>query len=104
MFEVYLEKAKCIIPEEYEFDSKRNCKRKLQLDESRENEVIMTGKNKFKVVTFYAILDRVRSELEKRHSAYENVFKRFDFIRSLVHLSDSMIKKLRKFIIITLKI
>jgi len=91
MFEVYVEKAKCIIPEEYEFNSKRSCKRKLQLGESKENEIIMTGKNKFRVETFYVILDRVRSELEKRHSAYENVFKRFDFIRNLVHLSDSTI-------------
>ncbi|XP_071568451.1 zinc finger MYM-type protein 1-like [Temnothorax nylanderi] len=91
MFEVYVEKAKCIIPEEYEFDNKRSCKRKLQFGESKENEVIMTGKNKFRVETFYAILDRIRSELEKRHSAYENVFKRFDFIRNLVHLSDSTI-------------
>lgn len=91
MFEVYIEKAKCIIPEEYEFDSKRSCKRKLQLGELEENEVIMTGKNKIRMETFYAILDRVRSELEKRHSAYENVFKRFDFIRNLIHLLDSTI-------------
>lgn len=51
----------------------------------------MTGKNKIRVETFYAILDRFRSELEKRHSAYKNVFKRFDLIRNLVHLSDSTI-------------
>lgn len=44
MFEVYVEKAKCTIPEEYKFDSKRRCKRKLQLGEAKENEVIMTGK------------------------------------------------------------
>ncbi|XP_036150479.1 uncharacterized protein LOC118648434 [Monomorium pharaonis] len=90
MFKVYVEKAKCIISEEYEFDSKRSCKRKLQLGESKENEVVMTGRNKFTVGTFYVILDRVRSELEKRHSAYENVFKRFDFMRNLVHLSDTI--------------
>ncbi|XP_077276993.1 uncharacterized protein LOC143905449 [Temnothorax americanus] len=94
MFEaVYVEKAKCIIPEEYEFNSKRSCKRKLQFGESKENEVIMTGKNKFRVETSYAILDRIRSELEKWHSAYKNVFKRFNFIRNLVHLSDSTIHK-----------
>jgi len=91
MFEMYVEKAKCIIVGEYEFESKRNYKRKLQFGESKENEVIMTGKNKFRVETYYVILDRVRSELEKRHLAYENVFKRFDFIGNLIHLSDSTI-------------
>jgi len=89
MFEMYVEKAKYIIPEEYEFDSKQSCKRKFPLGESKENEVIMTGKNKFRVETFYVILDRIKSELEKRHLAYENVFKRFDFIRNFVHLSNS---------------
>lgn len=90
MFAVFVEKAKCIIPEEYEFDTKRSRNRKLQHGESRDNEAVMTGKQKFRVETFYAILDRVRSELDKRHY-YENVFKRFDFLRNLIHLLDSAI-------------
>lgn len=40
MFKVYVEKAKCIILEEYEFDSKR----KLKFGESKNNKVIMTEK------------------------------------------------------------
>ncbi|XP_025200593.1 zinc finger MYM-type protein 1-like [Melanaphis sacchari] len=73
--------------EEYEFDKVRTKKRKLQADETRENEVHMTGSDKLRIETYFTILDRVKSELEKRCAAYTNTFDKYDFLTNLILLS-----------------
>lgn len=47
----------------------------------------MTGREKFKVETYFTILDRLKSELEKRCAAYNDYFEKFDFLVNFNKLS-----------------
>ncbi len=76
MFAEYLEKARGITEEVY--DVKRTCK--LLSGDSRENLVVLTGRDKLKIEVYFAALDKVQIELRKRQAAYETVFKRFHFL------------------------
>ncbi|XP_050427362.1 uncharacterized protein LOC126837489 [Adelges cooleyi] len=73
--------------EKYEFDKVRTKKRKLQAGETRENEVHMTGSDKLRIGTYFSILDRVKSEIEKRCAAYINTFGKYNFLTNLILLS-----------------
>lgn len=92
---------KKIKSEEYEFDKVRTTKRKLQADETRENKVHMTGSDELRIETYFTILDRVKSELEKRCVAYTNTFDKYDFLTNLILFSPEEIiqnaKKLQEF-------
>lgn len=85
-FNEYVILAKKIKSEEYEFDKVKTKKRKLQADETRENEVHMTGSDKLRIETYFTILDRVKSELEKRCAAHINTFDKYDFLTNLILL------------------
>jgi len=86
-FNEYVILAKKIKSEEYEFDKVRTKKRELQADETKENEIHMTGSDKLRIETYFTILDRVKSELEKRCAAYINTFDKYDFLTNLILLS-----------------
>ncbi len=66
MFEEFIGKARNLTREEYEYDSKRR--------------VTMSGKENLKREVYFAALDRIRMELEKRMAAYKELFKRFNFL------------------------
>lgn len=67
MFPLYEQKAEKQCNIDYETSCyKRQRKKKPQYDESKEQEVILKGKDKFRVETFYAVLDQLKSALEKR--------------------------------------
>lgn len=69
MFLLYEQKAKKQCRIDYETSCyKRQRKRKPQYDESKEQEVILEGKDKFRVETFYAVLDQLKSALEINRS------------------------------------
>lgn len=89
--------AKNIKSEEYELDRVRIKKRKLQADEERENEVHMSGRDKFKVETYFAILDRIESEMKKRCTAYINIYEKYNFLFNLNQLSlEEIVQKANK--------
>lgn len=62
---------------------KRLRKRKPQYDESKEQELILDGKDKFRVEHFYAVLDQLKSVLEKRKTAYDLVANNFSVFSDL---------------------
>jgi len=47
----------------------------------------MTGSDKLRIETYFTLLDRVKSELEKRFAAYINTFDKYDFLTNLTLLS-----------------
>ncbi|XP_029766515.1 zinc finger MYM-type protein 1-like [Terrapene carolina triunguis] len=98
LFDMYEEKAKEKSEiEDYDFDTKRKRKRKLQAEETREVEVEMCGRDKFKVDTF--LLDLVCSELKRRSNAYQEIYGSFQFLSNITNTSTADItvhaKKLR---------
>jgi len=66
-FNEYVILAKKIKNEEYEFDKVRTKKRKLKADETRENEVYMTGSDNLKIETYFT------------RYIYTNTFDKYDF-------------------------
>jgi hypothetical protein len=94
MFDEYEKKAmaRCEWCEsDYDTSSKRFQKRKRRPDEEIGDEVILTGRDKFKVETFYVIIDRLKSELLKRKEAYSIVADRFSVFSDLSNTQPSAI-------------
>lgn len=84
MFLVYEERARKGCDVDYESCcNKRQRKRKLQADENKECEVILHGRDKFKVETFYVVLDRLKSELLRRKNAYDSIADKFSVFDEL---------------------
>ena len=89
-FNDFVEQAKAKTGLEH-FELVRKRKRKLQADETREGEVDLSGKEKFRIETFITILDRLHAELIKRADAYKNIFEKFNFLYKIVDISESEI-------------
>jgi len=47
----------------------------------------MTGSDKLRIETYFTILDRVKSELEKSCTACINTFDKYDFLPNLIFIS-----------------
>lgn len=88
MFNEFIEKAKNITAEEYEYDKTRRPVRKRAFHEiGTAEEVLFTGKEKLKVEVYFASLDKLRTELTVRHAAYVDLSNRFLFLINIKHSS-----------------
>lgn len=47
----------------------------------------MNGREKFKIFTFYVIIDRIASELEKRRQVYDFSYTKFIILHKLISIS-----------------
>ncbi|CAG9789833.1 unnamed protein product [Diatraea saccharalis] len=83
-------KEKCT--EDYKDSRKRITKRKKRDDEQREGEVILQGRDYFKVNTFLPICDQLLGELRRRKTSYDAVTAKFVFLSNLSTLSEAEIK------------
>lgn len=102
-FLFYVEEAKRISNNHENFTfsnlSSRIHKRKKQFDENIENEAqFETEEYKFKVTTYYVIIDSFLSELKRRKAAYEDVFARFSIFSDFTNTThDEFYKKAENF-------
>lgn len=77
----------------YPNNEKRAKKRKLQDDETRENETQFDGiREDMRVNVFITIIDTLITELTKRKVAYDKICNLFGFLEKIVILSDEEIK------------
>lgn len=68
---------------EYEDTSnKRKKKIKLQAGETRDHEVVLSGRTKFKTDTYLVIIDRLIAEMTKRKQVYDELCARFELLTS----------------------
>ena len=67
---------------DYESCNKCQRKRKHQADENNESEVILHGREEFKVDTFYTVLDQLKSELHRRKNPYDPIAENFVVLRN----------------------
>lgn len=84
MFQQFIEEAKKTKQEEYEWDQKRHRVRRLVCDEleqdkSRANEIVLGGKNKLQII-YFAVLDKIKQQLEMKHSGYASIYEKFNFL------------------------
>lgn len=93
MFDEYERKAIDRCESDYTSTTKRLKKRKLRPDEDNQEEVVLTGKEKFKVETFFVIIDRLKSELLRRKEAYCVVASTFSVFSNLSSMSPSEISE-----------
>lgn len=100
MFDYYEEAAKDKSRlSNYEDTLKRKIKRKVQSDETPESEmeaVELAGRKKFRTETFLVIIDRLKSELEKRKGAYKDLHDKFSFLTNLTVAEPSKIAECAK--------
>lgn len=68
--------------DDFSFDvsSKRPVKRTIHFDENLENETLFTPEMKFKVDTFFFIIDKLMAELQRRKEAYKCIYDRFELV------------------------
>ncbi|KAJ8949215.1 hypothetical protein NQ314_008275 [Rhamnusium bicolor] len=73
---------------------KRKQIRKLKTDEIRDNEEIYFNEpDKFRIHTFYAIIDKLTAEMDRRCQAYIGTLEKFDV---LFHLNDVNVTELKE--------
>ncbi len=88
MFNIFLEEARKIRTEEFEYDQRRQPKRKLASDETRNNEVhYEDGKEKFKIEVYFSILDMMCQELREILAGYREIHRRFNFLINIRTMS-----------------
>lgn len=75
----------------YQDAKSRLKKRKVFYDEKSDTDTLMNGREKFKIFTFYVVIDRIASELQKRRQAYDFYYTKFIVIHKLISLSVSEI-------------
>lgn len=75
-------KSRC---KEYGHDTKRKRIRTLRCDETSQdgNEVLSDGSDHFRVNTFFVIIDNLLNEFRSRKNAYDDFFKKFNFLTDL---------------------
>ena len=71
------------------FQEKRPCRPKRAADDSDEPAVIFSGEEKFKIETFFVIIDALVSDLQRRVKAYSDIEKRFAFLTADCNSSDA---------------
>lgn len=81
------------VTKEYKDLKTRKKIKSIFYDETRHNDLITSGREKFKIDTFLVILDHLLNELNKRRAAYQNFFFPFAFIVMLERLSHDDIVK-----------
>ena len=59
---------------------KRTRRPKRKADDSDEPAVVLTGKDKFKIDTFYVIIDAIVADLSQRIQAYSEIDRRCSFL------------------------
>ena len=79
MFQKFLNDATEFTEENYE-ENTRSRRPTLRPGESRENQVFLSGQQKLRVEVYYAVLDKLKIELERRCSKYEPICERFNFL------------------------
>lgn len=71
-------------------------KRKQQSDESKEPNTVFSGRQNFKINTFYIICDNLLNELLKRKIAYDNIISKYIFLLNLQEYNPSEVRKCAK--------
>jgi len=88
MFDIYEERA--INKSGHKtYQEIRKRKRKLKADEKREGEINFEIRDSLRINTYYAIIDNLHSELEKRKFYYDEANKKFNFLFQIIKLSPS---------------
>lgn len=80
LFDEYEEKANEKVEAQYSDDCNRLRKRKRHHADGDAEEVVLLGKDKFRIETYLPILDRLSAELNRRMQAYDKIQSLFGFL------------------------
>ena len=93
LFDEYEEKASRIVDEtQYSDELNRVRKRKRHDDDSGTEEVVLLGKDKFRIETYIPILDSLSAELNRRVQAYDKIELLFGFLVEFPSKSDDELR------------
>lgn len=96
-FSEYEEKAKALsgVQDYYRYDTRRKKTKKIQPDDSLVNErPPFSGQEHFRTNVYYPILDTLFVQLAGRKSAYEKLYKHFNFFDDLCEIATNELKNL----------
>ena len=79
LFDEYEGKANEKVEAQYSDECNRLRKRKQHHDDGDAEEVVLLGKDKFRIETYLPILDRLSAELNRRVQAYDKIQSLFGF-------------------------
>lgn len=68
-------------------------RRKLVVDESRENEVIFEKEENLRINIYFVILDTISNELNRRQKVYIDIMEKFSFLFNLTNLGDELVQE-----------
>ena len=83
LFDEYEEKANEKVKAQYSDDCNQLRKRKRHHADGDAEEVVLLGKDKFRIETYLPILDRLTAELNRRMQAYVKIQSLFGFLVEL---------------------
>lgn len=76
-----------LLAQNYSDENKRRIPKKLH-DRNKVNQTL-TGVDKFRIETFYVIIDKLVSELLKRSESYKFILELFGFLSNLLTIQGS---------------
>ena len=79
-FEQYNEQVNNFCSKTIDFEEKRARPPKRKADDSGEPAIVLTDRDKFKIDTFYAIVDTIVADLSQRIQVYSEVDRRCSFL------------------------
>jgi len=68
-------------------------KRKLTVDKKKEGEINFEIQDSLRINTYYAIINKLYSKLERRKLYYDEANKKFNFLFQIIKLSPSEVYK-----------
>lgn len=93
MFDDYEKKANEKSEAQYTDESRRLRVRKRHHNDGDAEEVVLRGREKFKIETYFPILDKICAELSRRMDAYNKVHSLFGFLVEFPSKTDAEIKE-----------
>jgi len=78
--------------------TQRKKKQKLYFDDGHNEEQILDESEKFKVNTYFLIIDQIKTELEKRKIAYDDITSKYNFVFHLIELTPTEVKESAQFL------
>lgn len=89
-FEAKAKQLSVLVSEEYADSKKRKITKRLTDGEVQAST--LSGSDKFRIETYYIIIDKLVNELRKRSEAYNNITQMFGFLLHLLEINEEDLK------------
>lgn len=98
-FEEFENKSKEILPDgDYRGNSNRRRTRRVQVNDGPAEDAVLSARDKFRISTFYFIVDILQVEMKTRGDVYQNLAEKFSFLLNMNLTNDEVHSKVKSLV------